>query len=87
MNKAEVPVIRASEIGQYLYCARSWWLERVQGQPSAHRQEMARGREEHVSHGRAVADYQTGRWLGYALLALAAIVGILLVGAAFFRGG
>ena len=61
-------------------------MERVLGHPSAHRQEMARGREEHAAHGRAVAGYLAGRWVGYALLALAAIVGILLIGAAF-RGG
>jgi hypothetical protein len=86
MDSHEGPVIRASEIGQYLYCARAWWLERVVGRPSAHGEEMARGQAEHAGHGRAVISYNLANWAGYLLLALAVIVGILLVSAAF-RGG
>ena len=48
------PVIRASEIGEYVYCHRAWWLHRVQGLESANRVQMEAGTTKHVEHGRAV---------------------------------
>ena len=71
-------VIRASEIGQYEYCARAWWLGRVLGYRSAHVAEMAAGAEGHASHGRQVVSYHRWRGLAYLLLSLAAVVGLLL---------
>lgn len=73
-DKHSVPVIRASELGQYAYCARSWWLEHVQGHPSAHAQEMANGQVAHEAHGRAVARYYRLQRLAYGLLLSAALV-------------
>ncbi len=70
------PVIRASEVGQYAFCARSWWLGRVKGYPSSHVQEMAYGRDVHLAHGRAVVHYQRLQRLAYALLILAAVLAI-----------
>jgi CRISPR/Cas system-associated exonuclease Cas4 (RecB family) len=63
-------VIRASEIGQYAYCARAWWLGSVMGVPSSNTREMAQGEAVHAQHGRAV-------WLAGALRVLA--IGLLLV--------
>jgi hypothetical protein len=48
-------VIRASELGQYLYCAQAWWLGRVEGvQPSNVRQ-LESGSAAHTQHGVQVA--------------------------------
>ncbi len=66
------PVIRASEIGQYAYCARAWWLSSVAGVPSANANDLQRGTAWHQRHGRAV-------WLSRALIAAAAV----LIGLAF----
>ncbi len=71
-------IIRASEIGQYEYCARAWWLGRVLGYRSRNVEEMAAGAEEHASHGQQVASYHHWQGLAYFLLSLAAVVGLFL---------
>ncbi|NJN16042.1 MAG: hypothetical protein HC822_07035 [Oscillochloris sp.] len=67
--------IRASEVGEYVYCARAWWLRRVAGfEPEgAERREL--GTALHVRHGRAVALSGMLLWLALVLLG----VGIVLV--------
>jgi hypothetical protein len=72
-------IIRASEVGRYTFCARAWWLGAVQGLPSAHWREMAAGQTAHLRHGRRVRASVTLRWLAYLLLALAALVGALVL--------
>ena len=74
-------VIRASEIGRYVYCAHAWWLGSVQGVPSTHQREMTAGKAAHLRHGRGV---RTSLWLSrlaYGVLLLAVVVGVVwLVG-------
>ncbi|MBI3172336.1 MAG: hypothetical protein HYZ25_01355 [Chloroflexi bacterium] len=48
-----MPVIRASDIGNYLYCRRAWWY-RKQGVPSENKAELAAGTDLHRRHGRKV---------------------------------
>jgi hypothetical protein len=50
----EDDVIRASEIGQYAYCARAWWLARVLGYRPANVAELQAGQAWHQAHGRSV---------------------------------
>jgi CRISPR/Cas system-associated exonuclease Cas4 (RecB family) len=72
-------VIRASEIGQYAYCARAWWLGSVERLPSDHQQEMAAGEAVHVRHGKGVRASLALAWLAYAVLLLAVVVGVVWV--------
>ena len=65
------PVIRASEIGSYLYCRRAWWY-RKQGVESENQAELAGGTEVHMQHGRRVMAAGFLQVAGYVLL-LAAI--------------
>jgi CRISPR/Cas system-associated exonuclease Cas4 (RecB family) len=65
-------VIRASEIGSYLYCQRAWWYQQ-QGIETENQQEMAAGSGIHRQHGRSVAASGCLRYAAYALL-LAALV-------------
>lgn len=78
-------MIRASELGEYVYCARAWWLRRVQGVPSRNTAALSAGQQAHDRHGRSVAVAQTQRRLALLLAALAAL--LLLAAAASLAGG
>lgn len=85
MSEAEQPVTRASDVAQYAYCARSWWLRRVRGFQPENVQQLAQGLEEHAGHGKAVAGYRLAARVGYALLGAALASGLLLL-ALLLRG-
>lgn len=77
MTETTDRIIRASEIGQYIFCARAWWLGAVEGMPSAHREEMDAGESAHGRHGRQVRAAVILSRLAWALLALALLLAIL----------
>lgn len=60
--------IRASEINDYIYCRRAWWLRRVGGYASQNVREMAAGTAHHQEHGRIVQRATTFQRLAYALI-------------------
>ena len=66
-----MPIIRASEIGEYLFCRRAWWLRHVQGYASANVRELNEGTAAHTAHGRAVWAASALRWLALLLFLLA----------------
>jgi len=72
-------VIRASELGEYAYCARAWWLGRVLGFRPANLESMAAGEEVHVRHGQKVVSYHHLRRWACTLLALALLAGVLFL--------
>jgi CRISPR/Cas system-associated exonuclease Cas4 (RecB family) len=78
MSRERPPIIRASEVGEYVYCARAWWLRRVAGLEPAGRERRELGTALHRRHGRALAGSRMLVALG-AALALAALL-ILLSG-------
>lgn len=84
-RQTDDPVIRASELGEYVYCARSWWLRRVQGVASRNTAALHSGQQAHDRHGAAVASAQTQRRLALLVAALAAL--LLLAAAASLVGG
>ena len=65
-------VIRASEIGTYLYCRRAWWYRR-QGIESENLAGMQAGTLLHLRHGRQVMATRLLRILAVILL-LASLV-------------
>jgi 3-mercaptopyruvate sulfurtransferase SseA len=69
----EDEIIRASEIGQYAYCARAWWYARVKGHQPENVAELQRGVREHRHHGQRVEGYHLLRRVGLALLVLAGL--------------
>jgi len=79
MPRERLPIIRASEVGEYVYCAHAWWLRRVAGIEPAGRERREHGTALHRRHGRAVAGSQLLVTLGVALVLMAALL-ILLSG-------
>jgi len=68
--------IRASELAQYAYCAKAWWLGSVEGvQPSNVRQ-LEAGTAAHEQHGAQVA---LAGWLSRAALICLALGVILML--------
>jgi type IV secretory pathway TrbF-like protein len=65
-------VLRASEIGEYVFCRRAWWFA-SQGLASANVPAQRAGTRWHQRHGRQVLQMGCVRLLGYACL-LAGIV-------------
>ena len=74
-NGETMRTLRASEIGSYLYCRRSWWY-RLRGYESANQAKMAAGTEIHREHGRKVFFSDVFRIAGLilALVALGLLV-------------
>lgn len=69
--------IRASELGEYVFCHRAWWLRQVQGYESANVRELAEGTAAHATHGRLVSAAWGLRALAILLFVVALIVAVL----------
>ncbi len=69
-SRSEEPIIRAGEIGQYVFCARAWWYARVKGYRSENLATMRQGAARHRRHGRMVTRSYFLRWLAVVLLIL-----------------
>ena len=73
------PTLSASEVGRYIYCARAWWLQRVQGFAPENQQALHRGTQRHEAHGRALATARRqmvwARWM--MLLAFILVMALL----------
>ena len=77
-------IIRASEIGEYVFCRRAWWLHRVQGLESANRAQMEAGAARHIQHGRAVQRADSFQRAASILFAVALFFGLMFVLASIF---
>lgn len=66
-------VLRASEIGAYLYCHRAWWYQ-LQGVESENQPEMTAGSSFHHAHGTKVVTGTLLRAAGWFLLLAAVVV-------------
>ena len=75
MARERIAIIRASEVGEYVFCARAWWLRRVCELEPAGAARRERGSMLHRRHGSAVAASRALLWLGLAL----AIVAVALI--------
>jgi hypothetical protein len=69
-------VFRASEIGEYLFCRRAWWLHRSGVEPK-NRAALEAGTAAHESHARIVAWTGCLRSLAFLLMLTAVIVAVI----------
>ncbi len=81
-------IVRASELGQWSYCERAWWLRYMaKVEPSASGQaRLAGGPLRHAEHGQGVA-WAAALWrLGLICAVLAVLLAAAwLLGAAFIQ--
>ena len=73
-------MITASEVAEYVYCAKAWHLKRA-GETSQS-EHLTPGKEFHASHG---ARLSVARQLGRAGFACAGLAALLLIAAALVR--
>jgi hypothetical protein len=70
--------VRASALGEYVFCARAWWLRREGVRPTRGGEARAAGTRWHEGHGRSVARAKRLRLVSavclYLALALAAVL-------------
>jgi hypothetical protein len=78
-------LIRASEIGEYVYCRRAWWLGRVQGEASINVREMEAGAVAHTRHGQGLAAAGCLQSAAFVLFALAALTTLFWLAAMALR--
>lgn len=75
--------IRASEINEFVYCRRSWWLQRRDGQTSKNIEVMLAGQAYHEDHGRLARRALMAQGLMYLLVFLT----VFFIAYAIFSGG
>ncbi|MDT8305581.1 MAG: hypothetical protein RRC07_06560 [Anaerolineae bacterium] len=76
-------LVRVSEIADYAYCRRSWWLRRVAGYRPANTRALQHGTIFHRQHGTVVRRAVWGRRIALALFfVVVAIFAYWLVGSA-----
>ena len=69
--------IRASELGQYAYCAKAWWLGRVEGVQPSNVRRLEAGTAVHTQHGAQVALAGWLQRLALICLALGALLAVI----------
>jgi CRISPR/Cas system-associated exonuclease Cas4 (RecB family) len=79
-------LIRASEIGEYIFCARAWWL-RVEGvEAGGWSEARERGTAWHREHGRGVESARRMRRLATVATTLAAVLALVIFALWWWRG-
>ena len=76
--------ITASQVGQYAYCARAWWLSTVEGHEPADLEALSVGTAAHERHGWQVSVARGSSKLALILLGIA-LVALAIWGAGLLR--
>lgn len=73
-SPSEPPYVTASQVGEYLFCHRAWWLHHIRGQAPAYPERLAHGRRAHAGHGSLVRGAVVLRRVALLLLLLALLL-------------
>lgn len=79
------PPLTASEVGRYVFCARAWWLQRVQGYAPENLAALRRGVQRHEAHGRVMRGAERRLALARWLAGLAILLGLVLIALWVYR--
>ncbi|MBN1994336.1 MAG: hypothetical protein JW953_16685 [Anaerolineae bacterium] len=77
--KKNLALIRASELTQYDFCHRAWWLGSVKNMRPADPSDQARGVQFHSRHARQIRAALRWHYVGLALLGGGSFLLILTV--------
>jgi hypothetical protein len=72
-------LIQASELAQYGFCQRAWWLGTVKGQASTKQSAIAKGIQDHRSHAGKVRTAFRWRYAGLAILGIGCFIFIMTI--------
>lgn len=61
-------LVRASDVGLYAFCARAWWLARVQDADHDNPARLAHGASVHSAHGAQVRRIGQARRAAFVLI-------------------
>jgi hypothetical protein len=67
-------IVRASEIGQYDFCAKAWWLGSIEGVSPSNIRELQKGTAAHAEHGRQVRRASQQQVAAFLLIGLGVII-------------
>jgi len=70
-------IIRASEIGQYDFCAKAWWLGSIEGVSPSNIHQLQAGTAAHEEHGRQIRRASQLQVAAYMLVGLGVIILLL----------
>jgi hypothetical protein len=70
-------IIRASEIGQYDFCAKAWWLGSIEGVSPSNIQQLQAGTAAHAKHGRQVRRASQMQVAAFMLVGLGMLILVL----------
>jgi CRISPR/Cas system-associated exonuclease Cas4 (RecB family) len=79
-SKPASPLINASELGEFAYCERAWWLRHARQLSPVPTERLASGRAAHQKHFDAVQSATRWRWLAVGLVAVALLLLLLVIG-------
>ena len=71
-------VFGASEIAEYVYCKRAWWLRRVQEIPISDSSNLQYGTSVHLNHNKRVKHALGLQYCGYLLVVIGVFAAIFL---------
>jgi hypothetical protein len=70
-------LVRASDIGAWAFCQRSWWLSRVKGVKHRDPAVLRRGNMSHARHGQQVVWATRAQQVGAVLI----LIGLIAIAA------
>jgi hypothetical protein len=80
-------VIRASEIGEYVFCRRAWWYHYIVGLASSNQDKMQAGTAKHVEHGQQVQRSDLLKRTAFVMFAIAIFFAVAFILMAMFSTG
>ena len=65
--------VTASQVGQYAFCARAWWLATIEKREPVHQARLDAGQTAHERHGWDVTLARTSKRLALVLVSAATL--------------